>query len=113
MIHERLMERFETLREKLFQCIEDTLKVDNYHKPLEGEFRIEYCFPNYFEREDDAIWNIHLYCYIIGPGRTHDWPGGTFGEALRKAEKDIYAWINEEYEWIESQSQSSNRKVRK
>lgn len=107
MISERLFARFETLREKLYQCIEDTLKIDNHHKSYEGAFIIEQRFPSYFEREDDAIWNIHLSCYLIDPSRGYDWEGATFGEALRRAEQDIYQWINEEYDWIKERLQGS------
>ena len=100
---EKLMKRFETLRQKLYEYIEYSLEVDGHCKSYEGTFVIEYRFPSYFQREDDPTYNIHLSCYLIGPTRHYDWEGGTFGGALRAAEQDIYKWIDEGYRFYKEE----------
>ena len=100
---ERYMERFETLREKLFEFIEYSLKVDGHCKGYEGRFAIEYLFPDYFHREDDPTFNIKLDCYLIGPTRHYSWEGALFGDTLRRAEQAIYKWIDEGYRFYKEE----------
>ena len=90
-------ERFLTLRKKLFEAIREQLEIDSHCKSYEGAFEITKCYPNYFEDEyggcEGIHWVIELHCYVIGPFRHYRWDGRTLDEALRKAEEEIYSWL--------------------
>lgn len=95
-------ERFLILRRKLFEAIKSQLELDCGCKSYEGAFEITKCYPNYFEDEygdgSAILWVIELHCYVIGPHRHYRWDGRSFDVALRKAERDIYSWIQQEEE---------------
>lgn len=87
-----LVKRFLTLRADLFAAIRHSLEQDGHCKSYEGRLAMQW--PHYFEEE----YTITLDCYVIGPSRHYYWTGKDFTEALDNAEKDIRAWIQEEYE---------------
>lgn len=84
-----VIDRVQLLREKLFDAIDECLKLDGHCKWYEG--RISLVFPHRFDDE----YKIVLDCYLIGPSRGHQWLGLSFSECLDKAEKDIGVWIDE------------------
>lgn len=91
------IDRFLSLRKRLFRMIEYELNEDCLCKSYEGCLEITYEFPNYFED-----WNaiaarpnfvmIKLHCYVVGPDRHYDWTGESLTEALNKFEKTIETW---------------------
>ena len=96
-------ERFLELRQRLFKAIKECLEIDGHCKSYEGRLDIEYSLPNYFEKgEREAVWRIHLACYLVGPSRGTDWHGETFSDALFKMEQDINEWVKQHNEWYNS-----------
>ena len=94
--------RFLELRQRLFKALKECLEVDEYCKPYEGGFDVEYSLPNYFdEGERNPVWRIHLSCYLVGPSRGTDWHGETFGDALFKMEQDVNQWLKDHDAWLE------------
>ena len=93
-------ERFRILRKNVMEAVK--YRLDDGFKSYEGTFEVVVCYPNYFEDESGeqspCYYKITLHCYVLGPHRHYDWGGSTFGEALAKAEKEIYSWLNEEAE---------------
>lgn len=87
--------RFQSLRDDLFDAIRKALEEDGHCKSYEGQFGVRHMFPNYFEQQDGDAgwWEITLNCYLIGPHRHYLWMGQTFDECLRKVETDVRAWI--------------------
>jgi hypothetical protein len=94
------LERFQDLRNDLFDVIRQLLARDGHCKHYEGTFRIQ--FPSYFatrpDVDDPQPWAVFLDCYVIGPHRHYEWWGETFAEALNAAEADIRAWMHEALE---------------
>jgi hypothetical protein len=91
------LNRFFSLRLKVFQAIKRELEIDSHCKSYEGAMSIQ--FPDYFEvlnRTENYI--IELHCYVIGPSRHYSWSGKTLTKALDEAEKDILSWISEKEE---------------
>lgn len=92
-------ERYRKLRRAVMAAIDDYMQDDWGHKSYEGTFEVLVGYPNYFEDEKGEqgpnYYRITLHCYVLGPSRHYDWDGETFGEALKKAEKEIYSWIGE------------------
>jgi len=92
--------RFLKLRERLFKAIKEWLEMGGYCRPYEGRFDIEFLLPSYPEKGKEAIWRIHLMCYLVGPLRGHDWEGETFEEAFLLAERDIAGWLDGHDDWL-------------
>lgn len=92
------LERFYSLRKRLFEAIGKALKED-CGKSYEGAFFIGQAFPNYYDdeeaKEQPFMWYIHLDCYIVGPHRHYDWDGKTLDEVIDKCEKDIFSWLED------------------
>lgn len=96
--------RLRVLRAELFQAIAASLAEDGHCKSYEGALTVH--LPNYFEEtaahdsfgwHGKGSWVIELHCYLIGPNRHYRWEGRDFNECLTKAEKDIRAWIADDY----------------
>ena len=90
------IERFNSLRKRVFKLIADELAEDPYCKSYEGAIEIVTSYPDYFEDEtaDKGIdyCKITLHCYVLGSGRHHDFIGKNFKEALDKFERQICDW---------------------
>lgn len=87
---------FARLRKQVADYISWYLEEDCGHKSYEGTWEVLVSYPNYFE-DDSAtappdFYRVTLHCYIIGPHRHYDWDGKTFGEALKKCQRDIDRW---------------------
>ena len=90
------IDRFLTLREKVFFAIQKELQMDGHHKSYEGTFEITTCYPNYFDNANEPdFYTITLHCYVLGPKRHYEWVGKTLDEALDNAEREITEWLNE------------------
>lgn len=92
----RSYQRFLALRREVMAQIGIALAEDCFGKSYEGCFEVILNYPNYYEdetgiKEADA-YGIRLHCYVLGPGRHHEWWGATFEEALSKAETEIHSW---------------------
>lgn len=101
MITEIQIQRFISLRSKLFAAINKELENDGSAKGSDGTFHI--IFPGYFNEInnqsyiDEYNWGISLYCYIIGPRRRYEWWGKDFETVLTKAENDISGMIKNNF----------------
>jgi hypothetical protein len=91
--------RFEYLRQKTFDEIHKCLQDDPHCKSYEGAFTVSYVLPHYFqercgELHDLPKYRIDVYMYLLNPhGRSENWYGKTFTEALDKAERDLEHWF--------------------
>jgi hypothetical protein len=85
------------LRKRLFKAMDKYFEEDTGGcKSYEGAFSIGLKYPDYFEKNDQPKYFIHLDLYVLAPaGRHHEWEGDTIEEALGKCKKDILSWIKE------------------
>lgn len=87
-------------RRRAFRLIKRALELDGHHKSYEGT--VELRFPSYFEEEAQSgsgaerpEYTITLNCYVLGPGRHHQWSGRTIQEAVDKANESLNKWERE------------------
>ncbi len=83
--------RFRLLREKVQEEVERQRKRGEPGKMCDGDISVKI----FFDNDGEVIWQIWLYCYLIGPQRQYDWEASTFSEVLDKAIKDVNKWIEE------------------
>ena len=83
--------RFRLLWEKVLEEIERQHRNGEPGKMSDGDISIKI----FIDNSGEVIWQIWLYCYLIGPQKQYDWKAATFSEALDKAIKDVNAWIEE------------------
>lgn len=92
-------ELFQQLRKQVADYITEYLKNDYGHKSYEGTWELTCSYPDYFQdttaNAKPCFCQITLYCYVIGPGRKHEWKGESWSEALKKCKKDINKWTSE------------------
>lgn len=83
--------RFRMLRENVRAEVERQRKRGEPGKMSDGDISVKI----FFDNDGEVIWQIWLYCYLIGPQRQYDWEAPTFSEVLDKAIKDVNKWIEE------------------
>lgn len=96
------LERFYSLRNRLFTLIAAALHEDPYCKSYEGAIDLDISFPNYFETDSaydpPEYFGIELHCYILINGRHKKYKGKKFSQCLDSLEQDVNLW---EMEWKE------------
>lgn len=97
MLDKTWKERLAKLRKDTYKAVEQLVYDEGVCcKSYEGTFIWSVEYPSVFECEKDAcFYSLTLMCYVLGPSRKYKWSGDTPDEVLDKAEKDIYAWIND------------------
>lgn len=85
---------FLKLRKRVFDAL-SKIDMSCGCKSYEGTFEISIEYNNYFEQENDDIYDvvIKLHCYVLGPARHYTWKGKTLLEAVNKCKIDVEQWI--------------------
>ena len=93
-LDEQLWARFQSLRQRIHDYINDEVSSGTFHKSYEGRMEVSFWYPSVFHEtsgEKPSV-RITLWCYLICPGREYEWEADSFAEVLLKAERDIYRW---------------------
>lgn len=92
-------EKFNKIRKLVADYIAEYLKDDCGHKSYEGIWEFLVGYPSYFDDETATagpeFYQITLHCYVLGPGRHHNWKGNSLQEVLKDCKCDIERWIEE------------------
>lgn len=84
-------DKFMSLRSRAFAMIKSMLDEDGHCKSYEGTFTVKTVYPNYFEKSDVPVFEIHMACYLLSRDRQECWDGSTFQDALDSFEE----WVIE------------------
>lgn len=82
-------------RKELFAAIAEALELDGHHKHYEGQIKLSYLIPGYFNDNEPGRFQLEVDCYVLGPERHYRYHGSSPSECVSKAKRDLTEWVEE------------------
>lgn len=79
------------------RAVEVAVMYADCHKSSEGHMTVGFEFPNIFDADQRPRAHVHLYAYILGPGRAKDWYADSMDAVMRACLEDLMTWLVAEY----------------